>query len=311
MKAGRGWLEVAETGGVFGVRIIVFVGTIFGRLPARLVLKFVALYYSLTHASSRHASRDWLAKVRGPGAKVGFLDVYRHVLAFAEVAADRLFLVRKQFWRFEVTHDGHQYLRELADKKKGAILLGAHLGSFEAMRMQGEENRIPINVIGYFRNARFVNAALAALDPTANVRVIQIDPGNIDFIFKLKECIDRGELVAILGDRVGLSGPTVEVDFFGERARFPSGVYVLAAALGCPIYLTFGIYRGPNRYELHCEPFAETVVLPRKAREPAIAAYAQAYARRLEHFGRLAPDNWFNFFDFWAKPAAEVKGGTR
>ena len=26
-----------------------------------------------------------------------------------------------------------------------------------------------------------------------------------------------------------------------------------------------------------------------------------AYAQRLEHYAKSAPDNWFNFFDFWAR----------
>ena len=29
----------------------------------------------------------------------------------------------------------------------------------------------------------------------------------------------------------------------------------------------------------------------------------QCYAERLEHHARRAPDNWFNFYDFWAPPA--------
>lgn len=27
----------------------------------------------------------------------------------------------------------------------------------------------------------------------------------------------------------------------------------------------------------------------------------QRFARRLEHFVRRAPDNWFNFYDFWER----------
>ena len=31
------------------------------------------------------------------------------------------------------------------------------------------------------------------------------------------------------------------------------------------------------------------------------SAMAQRYADRLEHYTRLAPDNWFNFYDFWGE----------
>ncbi len=66
------------------------------------------------------------------------------------------------------------------------------------------------------------------------------------------------------------------------------------------MYLIFTTYSEPNRYDIRCEPFAERVVLPRGARSEAIARYAQRYADRLSHHARRAPDNWFNFFDFWA-----------
>ena len=47
------------------------------------------------------------------------------------------------------------------------------------------------------------------------------------------------------------------------------------------------------------EPFAERIVLSRKTREQAIAASVSAFAARLEHYVRLAPFQWFNFFDYW------------
>jgi predicted LPLAT superfamily acyltransferase len=53
---------------------------------------------------------------------------------------------------------------------------------------------------------------------------------------------------------------------------------------------------------LYCEPFEERIDLPRGAREEALRAYVTRYAGRLEHYCRLAPDNWFNFYDFWSPP---------
>lgn len=294
-----GWLDVAEVGGVLGIRFFVVVCTIFGRAPARAILRLVALYYALFYPAARRASRAWLEKVHGQD-RVTFRMIYTHILRFAQVALDRLFQVRRQMWRFEITYRDEASLRALRGAKKGALLLGAHLGSFEVLRVLAEIDNVGISLLGHFRNAKMINAALQRLDPLGRARLIEIDRAGIDFIFAVKECVDRGEHIAILGDRVGLGAGTVEVDFMGARAIFPSGVYLLAAALHCPVYLIFGLYREPNRYDIHCELFAEEVVLPRKARPAGIAAYAQRYADRLAHYGRLAPDNWFNFFDFWA-----------
>ena len=95
--------------------------------------------------------------------------------------------------------------------------------------------------------------------------------------------------------------------FMGAEARLPTGPYALASAIGCPVFLTFGLYESPNRYRLICEPFAEKVELPRSERQKAIQGYAQRYADRLEHYCRLAPDNWFNFFEFWSESDVPVR----
>jgi predicted LPLAT superfamily acyltransferase len=180
--------------------------------------------------------------------------------------------------------------------------MGAHLGSFEAMRGMASKTSLPLNIVGYFKNARLINSVLERLNPTSVTRVISIEPG-VDFVLKLKERIEAGELVALLADRVGLGDRVVESTFLGARAPMPAGPFWLAATLGCPVYLTFGLYHEPNRYDLYCEPFAERIELPRGAREEGARQYVQRFSERLEHYCRLAPDNWFNFYDFWGTPA--------
>lgn len=294
-----GWLDVAEAGGALGIQVLVVACTLFGRSTARLLLWFVALYYALFHATARRASREWLERIYGPG-RVTFGMTYRHILRFSQVALDRLFLIRRQMWRFSIQTHGDDHLRTIRNSKTGTLFLGAHLGSFEAMRAQAELHGVRVNIVGHFRNARMINTALHWLDPKCTARLIEIEPGRIDFIFNIKECIERGEHVAILADRVGVAGDEVEVRFMGDPVRLPGGVYLLAHVLRCPVYLIFTIYSEPNRYNIHCEPFADRVVLPRGARSEAIAEYAQRYADRLSHYARGAPDNWFNFYDFWA-----------
>ncbi len=293
--APTGWLAVAERGSVAGIRLIVWFATVLGRRPARLLLHPVALYFVLVHGSVRRYSRRYLERVHGR-ATLGM--VYTHVLRFAEVALDRVFLVSGKQGLFQFKRTGYQWLERLGAERRGAILLGAHLGSFEAMRVHADRESFGIHFLGQFRNARMINAALAKLSPRSNARLIAKGEG-VDFMLRIRETLRQGDRVAILADRVGEGERFAEVDFLGQKAAFPTGPYLLAALVRCPVYLTFGLFRGPNRYELFCEPFEEEVQLPRTGRDEALQAYAQKFATRLEHYVRLAPDNWFNFYDFW------------
>ena len=328
----RGWLDVAEVGSVWGIRFVVALCTLFGRGAARAFLRVLAFYYVLFHRGARASSRRYLERLAAQGVpldgdapaapplaegahtalplaegapvapqRVTFGMTYRHFRTFADVALDRLLIAAGRYPLFEVTSNGRENLDRLKAERRGALLLGAHLGSFEAMRLGAVTQSLPINMVVNFSNARMLQAVLDRLDPSANTRFISVSSQSIDFVLRIRECIERGEMVAILADRIGPDARATSARFLGGQAKFASGPFILAAALHCPVYLTFGLYRGGNRYDLYCERFADAIELPRKQRDQALAVVVQRYAERLEHYVRLAPYNWFNFYDFWER----------
>lgn len=291
------WQSVSERGTALGVWTLTTLATALGRGVARGALAVVALWYALLDGTVRRASADYLRRLQG---RATFGDVYRHVRTFAEVVLDRIFILRGETDRFEIVTHGEEHLRALAARRQGALLVLAHLGSFEIMRTLSGDRGIPLNVLGYFKNAPRINAALRGLNARVEARFIEIRPGDPSFALEVAERIEAGELVGTMGDRVGFDGKAVRVPFLGAEAAFPTGPYLLAAALGCPVYLAFGLYHAPDRYELFAEPFAERIALPRQGRDEAVRALAARYAARVEHHCRLAPMNWFNYYDFWS-----------
>lgn len=296
VEGDRAWMTRPERGTVLGIKATLLFCRVFGRRGAGVLLAVITFYYALFAGAARRASQDYMRRIGQPH---GFMASWRHIYTFARCALDRVFLVRGETSRFRITHTGIEHLRALQQQGKGALLLGAHLGSFEAMRASSADKRLPIHILAYWQNAKMINDFLRTVQADFDVRVIPIDPRDTSYILAAKEAIERGELVAVLGDRVGVNEKTCTAEFLGAPARFPTGPYTLAALLKCPIYLTFGLYHGQGRYDLYCEPFAEQLELPRGRREAATAAHVQRYAERLEHYCRLAPLNWFNFYEFW------------
>lgn len=291
------WLHMTERGSVAGIRFLVVMATILGRRLTSLMLPLIAAWYAIVDGKVRRASQDYLQRVHGR-ATLG--QIIGHVRCFAQVTLDRLFLLRGRTSLFEISTHGEEHLAALARDRRGAILVLAHLGSFEIMRGLSDSKRFPVNVLGYFQNARLINAVLRGLNPGVDARLIQVRPNDPTFIFDVEDRIRAGEMVGTMGDRVGFDGKGLRVPFLGGDAAFPTGPYLLASLLRCPVYLAFGLYRAPNRYDLYCEPFAERVELPRGHREEALRVLVARYATRLESYCRLAPDNWFNFYDFWS-----------
>lgn len=170
------------------------------------------------------------------------------------------------------------------------------------MRASSTKERMPLSIVGTWQNAKMINALLSSLDPEMPAQVVDSGGDPVSLALTLRDRIAKGHLLAMMADRVGPNQKTVEVDFFGEPASFAAGPFLLAAVLKCPVYIVFGLYSEPNRYDLFCEPFCEKVILPRGNREVGLKKAVEQYAARLESYAQKAPNNWFNFFDFWEKP---------
>lgn len=291
------WLNQRERGTLFAIATSYRIAGLVGRRAMRPLVSLVALWYRLFDRSAVRASRTWLERVHG--RPPGFWDVYRHIRVFAQVTLDRVFLLTDETRGLEFTRTGHEHLSNQIATGRGAVLLGAHLGSYEAMRAGGVADGVAIHILGYFENARMISALIERLSPERAASVIDLSKDPVSVMTRVSGRVEEGDLVALLGDRVGLNDRVVRAEFLGREAPFPAGPFLLASLLRCPVYLVFGLYHEPNRYDLFCEPFAERIELPRRDRERALEEVVGRYARRLEDFARRAPNNWFNFFDFW------------
>ena len=290
------WLEHRERGSLLAMRAGVRLMLGAGHALGRVLLYPICAYFVVFSARARAASRQYLARVLGRPARAA--EVARHYLTFARTLQDRVYFLAGRAHEFTVEQHGVQAVEQALGKGRGCILLGSHLGSFEVLRVIGSvQRRLPVNVLLYPDNAANADAITSELCPELNKRVIPL--GRPDTLLRVRECLERGEIVALLGDRALRSDKTMRCDFFGAPASFPQGPLLLAAILEAPVVLFFGLYMGERRYAIHFEPFADRIEASRVDRAAKLAPWVERYARRLEHYCRLAPYNWFNFYDFW------------
>jgi len=285
------WHRETERGSSFGIALLDGTTRLLGRRFARGILRFVMGWFVLFGGAARRASAQWLGL---HGDRVGLRAVYRHFLHFGTVALDRFALVRGETDGFELDYVG----REHVESRDGGLLLGAHLGSFEAMGAFGRDHALPVHPAMYTEHARRIQGLLRRAAPEVADRVVELTEGDPGVILKLRRLIDGGAWVALLGDRAA-GGRTVTVQFFGRPAEIAAGPYLLAAALRCPVIFVACVYDEPNRYRLQAEVLFERVDLPREDRDEGVRVHAQAFADRLEALAREHPLNWFNFYDFW------------
>ncbi|MDE3111932.1 MAG: lysophospholipid acyltransferase family protein [Chloroflexota bacterium] len=193
-----------------------------------------------------------------------------------------------------VAIDGWEHIRGAMEKGRGVIFVSIHFGNFEVggARVAGA---IPLNVIA---------------DDLANQRLMDLLVGNrahknINIhtpngaARKVLSALRRNEMVGVMMDL----GPrafafnTIDADFFGTPAAFPTVAADLARVSGAPIVVGAVVRQRDNTFR--------GVALPPiwvdRARQAAeeTARVTGSIAQALEGVIRGSPDQWYIFRPMW------------
>ena len=290
------WKTQRERSNLIALHTIRWIAKRLGRRPARALLYPITFYYLLFAGAQRRASAHYLRRIfnREPT----WLQIAKHIHCFASTILDRVFLLSGQFDKLEIAFPSVNLPLAYCEQGTGCLLLGSHLGSFEVLRSYAIKRcPLPIKILMYEEHSPMIIELLNALNPNAANGVIHL--GRQDSFLEVKDAIEAGFAVGMLGDRAMDEEKVIQCNLLGDPVVLPTAPFVIASALKVPIILFFGIYLGDNRYRIHFELLAEQIDLSRQDRQKEIQYWAQKYASRLEFQMKKAPYNWFNFFDFW------------
>ena len=310
--ASSNWKSDPERSNAFMLRVMCWISLRLGRRVSRCVLYAIAVYFLLFSPKARLASRRYLQRIlKLPVSdRVGWRHLFRHFMTFASVIHDRIYLVNDRFDLFDIELHRQQLITDVLAEGRGALLLGAHLGSFEVMRAVGRQQPgLRVVMVMYEENARKINALLAAINPAVQQDIVPL--GHVDSMMAVHEMFETGAVVGILGDRSLGQDATVRLPFLGAPASLPVGPFRMAAILRRPVLFMVGLYGGGNRYDVHFETVADFSHVPAGGRAAAIQAAMSRYAQLLEQYCEVAPYNWFNFFDFWQSTPAPATAAHR
>ncbi|WP_231550999.1 acyl-CoA synthetase [Acidithiobacillus ferrivorans] len=280
------------------LRLMIWISKKMGRTVGRVVLYLIAGYFLLFAPAARVASRVYLTRVLGRRADAR--DIYRHFLTFATTIHDRVYLLSNDDSSFTIqSHLSKDVEQAIADMR-GALLVGAHLGSFEVLRSVGlKYPGVPVVMVMYEDNAKKLNATLASMKTGERPNIIPL--GRWDTMLRVQEQLEMGALVGFLGDRSVGSEKKRIVPFLGEPAAWPSGTFRIAALLNRPLYFMAGLYTGTGHYEIFIKQIADFSSVEKLDQDKAIQDAMLTYVNEIENCCHMAPYNWFNFYDFWVK----------
>lgn len=182
---------------------------------------------------------------------------------------------------------------------RGRIFLGLHFGAIEmpgiyVVRHAGSPVTAPMEIVP--------DPALQAwLERTRGATGVRIIPMR-EARRRLRQALDRGELVGLIADR-DILGDGLPVTLFGSATTLPAGPAILAYETGAPVYPAAVRRISPGRYAarvLEIEP------PPRAPLRPWLAAFLERQARSFEELIAPAPEQWWTiFFPVWREVGAD------
>lgn len=222
--------------------------------------------------------------------------VWGHFFSFARTLVDRVAIRAGMENRFSFAFSNYSEFLAALDSGQGLVLQSAHVGCWDAgagffaragakrlfmLQMQAERADVQRQLDRAYRAADFTVLAPGECD--ALERMLQI-----------KGILEKGGVLALMGDRYLPGEARMAIPFLGKEAHFPVNAYHIAARMRCPVWYYFAVREGRAKYRF-------IFVEGPKLKEPRdVLEGARNYVEQLEGVVRTYPDQWFNFYDFWA-----------
>ncbi|EKU10185.1 glycosyltransferase family 2 protein [Campylobacter showae] len=297
------WWKKQERGGAFFLRLSLFLAQIFPEFALKLIVKIVVWFYYIFSKNERENIAEFrrnLSDFAGSQTLKG-TSVFSNFEAFGVAICDKF-----RVWKGKIKDseleiiDLERIKSELIGAKKGQILLTAHLGNVEICKALGARvDGFRMVILAYDKNSREFNEVLKRISQNdGSVRMMLVNELDVAAMLELKNIVESGEHIGIMGDRTPIGGDkAARVKFLGKEANFNYGPYLIAGILGVKIS-SLWCQKIEGKFRIELVPLASTVKLGRD-KAAAVREYLQIYVRELENRCKQTPVQWFNFFDFW------------
>lgn len=294
-RATSAWAVRRERGSAFLIRFIAWLALTLGRSATRLLLYPITLYFLVFAPAPRRSSAAYLERIFGRPARIH--EVFKHIQCFAATILDRVFFLTGRFELFDIELIGDDAIAKINGDGQGIILLGAHFGSFDAMRAISQfAHARDLKILMYEGNDNEVARVLAAINPAITEQIIPLGPP--ESLIKVRDALQDGDMVGILGDRITHGDKTVDITFLGGTMTVAAGPALLSAITDSPVIVFSAVYDGGNRYKVYMQELNGGVRGNLRDVETH-RAFMQEFMDLISIWARRHPYNWFNFHDVW------------
>lgn len=280
-------------GGRFGYQFFVYTIRLLGVRCAYCFLAFIVIYFIPFAPKATRAIWRYNRQQRGLGVFASIKELYCHYYLFGQTLIDKIAMRGGLAERYHYEFDNYTRFLEILNSGQGVVMIGAHIGCWEAGAGFFGTYGKKINIVMLDAEHQQIKDVLEEnANEQNNYSIIALNQNIIDAMLQMKVALNNGEYICFNGDRYIGADNTAEIEFMGSKALFPRGLFQIAAKCRVPVVFYYSM-REPNctyRFIFE-EPQLERKITPESLLEQ--------YAKSLERIVAKYPRQWFNFYDFW------------
>lgn len=252
---------------------------------------FTSLAYVLLLRKNRNAVMSFQMKSFGVSRLTSFFLAARTFYNYATTLVDKHALMIKSRKKYTFNVKNEKFIKNLLAEGRGGLLVSGHIGNGEiAGNLIHERITSDINVLFFENEIQHIKKFVDSKTGGSDFKVIEIKK-DLSHLIKIKAAASNNELIALHGDRMLKDDKYVEVDMFGNRARFPIGPFLMASKFKIPVLFVFAFKTDYLHYTIHAKrPSSDELDAESLTRE-----YADEFIKNIESH----PTQWYNFYDFY------------
>ena len=276
-------------GGGLGHRFFIFLIRKAGIGFAYGFLALVVIYFIPFAPKATSAVWFYNRRILGYGKLRAFQCLFIHYYRFGQTLIDKIAIAAGMGEKYRFEFDNYSEFLKILDSGSGVVMIGAHVGSWEAgSRFFGDYAK-KMNIVLYDGESTGIKQAMENNSAETGYKVITVGDDGLESILRIKNALDRGEYVCFQGDRYVNDEGTVEADFMGSRAHFPRGPFLIASRMRVPVVFYYSMREKGRIYRFR---FVEAIQKSEKG-------LLDEYLKTTERIVRSYPRQWFNFYKFW------------
>jgi len=288
--------EGKTRGGVLGYKIFVWTLKYLGISFAYFLLYFVVSYFIFSSGKAYKAIYSYFRQILGFNRIHSFVSIFRNYYIFGQILLDKIAMLAGFQSKFTFDFEGEEYLRKM---DKGGLLISAHIGNWEIAGNLLKRLDKKIHILLFDAEHQQIKGYMSEVLTNRSVNYIVIR-NDLSHLLEIKEALTQGEIIAMHGDRFIEGNKTVQIDFMGKPAFFPTGPANMAAKFGVPVSYVFAVKETKDHYHFYATP-PHKIEYPGNLirREDALRSAVEKYVAALEKVVKKYPLQWFNYYDFW------------